>query len=106
MNSKLTENERNSVIEAAGKKVAEQAVIKGNDQSTSELTRTTITIPKDVMNEITMITTKNKIKRQGPPTISALIRSLLESYLEAQYQSDQASKAIDTYTENQQAKTK
>lgn len=82
MEAKLTEHERNNVIKEAGKKVAEQANYQGNEQPASALTRTTITIPQDVMNEISMITTKNKIKRQGPPTISALIRDLLESYLE------------------------
>lgn len=95
MDAKLTENERNTAIQEAGKKVADQAVFNTNEQPASALTRTTITIPKDVMNEITMITTKNKIKRQGPPTISALIRDLLESYLDAQRRTDQALKVFD-----------
>lgn len=89
MSVTLTESERDSVIQEAGKKVADNATFNNEDKPVSALARTTITIPSDVLNEITMITTKNKIKRQGPPTISALIRGLLESYLDAQNRSDQ-----------------
>ena len=85
MNKMLSKEERQEAIMNAAKKVAESAnYAHSNFGDSGALRRTTITIPDKMMDEISMLTATNKVRRAGPTTLSALVRDLLEHYLAEQ----------------------